>query len=261
MAKVTPEFKRALRHFINQVVFGEYWLLEDRDIAYAYGVLCGRKGDAYDALQDMDVWRNGIWCGLRWAFESLPDERTADFIKYVTRCEEHEVEILEAQWLPLYIGLPLAELTDDIDKWERLLMWPCDAIEREYKARAYDMLLKQIRSMDEGEHDERATELYQKFKRYREPRNGYRWFDLLTPEAKVILDLACKACKYWNAREANRLGRGHVDALYNAVELGDGEYRTGPITMAAALAMFCDAYSHGVDPLTGRRPQLPQLGN
>lgn len=253
MAKVTPEFKRALRHFINQAVYGEYWLLDDSDVARIYGTLCGRKNEAASMVHELDAWRTGLWQGLRWAFELLPDERADEFISDVKELDADEAVELDAQWLPLHIGGILGELTDDMDKWERLLMEPCDAMERAYKARAYDMLLKHIRGIDEREHDERATTPAETY-----PEGDPRRYPL-TPEVQAIMTLAVSACRYWNAREANRLGYGDVKPLYAAVELGHGERRTGPVTVAVALAMFCNAYSHGIDPLTGRRPQLPRF--
>lgn len=240
MAKVTPEFKRAFKHFIDGACCGRHNLVDDTEAALLWVATGGHVGDGSLTLRDVSEsldyyieWRDGYTSGIEIAYKLLPvtpDMATA-FMARIKKDVREGIQLDAYEELPLFDLKPLDALADvDADKWARMFAEDYAEYAADYRNRLKTAILAQLRETP----DDDVT--------------AVQW----------LIRWSLWACAYWYAMEAERSGRDarktYRDAsiaarrahlIRNAVALPD--------TVSRAMAAFCDAYSHGVNPLTGER--------
>lgn len=241
MTKVTPEFKRAFKHFIDGTCYGRRDWIDDTEVAQLWvdiGGHVGGKSIAFSAISD-DLqyyfeWREGYTSGLEIAYKLLqpaPNVATAFMERVKNDVRDRIWSSLEG--LPLFDLDPLAELVDvDADKWARMFADGYAKYAADYRNRIKTAILTQLRET---------------------PDNDAAAIQRLT-------HWGVKACAYWYAMEAERSGHDAWTAYRDVYAAGtlrlSRHMATLPDTVGGAMAVFCAAYSHGIDPCTGRRIAL-----
>ena len=270
MVKITPEFKRAFRHYVDGA--GRMGLMTEVDVINLQSMLAPYKDDSVGALP---YYEDNYWAGGEYS----PLDMVLGFRKAFDYVYVRDIELLRVHGqvitvdavrglLDRYAVIMDGEL-DAAYARGALMMPPAlhedlarsDAERQamrekraDYWRRVSAELLKLLRNFDEEESDPMEWD------------NLCYWVD--------------DACAYWAMQQAlhgRQPDEGEVRGLYEAYTrvlshdrakwIADWENENGmrigdwswPYeSLQDAMAAFCAAYSHGIDPYTGKRPRLPK---
>ena len=251
--KPTPEFKRAFTHFMDGA--GRLGLLNDDDVLYMYGALskepCADPDN--EEMQGMEAARtHGYRDGLAAAYQA-------------------SISLLKTQDRELTADTVRGLLDNLNDMMVRA--------QRAYGARGPRLMPPVWPRLAGSNAERRAMESITADYWHATAREvlgllrGYEWDG--TPNDLGLYELSIwteQACAYWTVREdmrrhevadgeARRLYAGYLavlerdrdargNELYGAE---DGEDFNPYMDFSEAMTAFCAAYSHGVNPYTGRR--------
>ena len=265
MTKITPEFKRAFRHYVDGA--GRMGLLTDVDVINMQSRLTPYKANSVSALP---YYEDDYWSGAEYS----PLDVVIGFRKAFDYVYVRDIELLRAHGqavtvdavrglLDRYAAIMDSEL--DAAYAHGALMMP-PAL-REELARS-DAERKAIREKRADYWHRASAELLKLFRNFDE-EEGYT--DLALHR---LGDWTENACAYWATQqtlhgrqpvegEARKLCKAYGNVLFE--DCGKWEARNGldceftPYeSLSDAMAAFCAAYSHGIDPYTGKRPRLPR---
>ncbi len=270
MTKITPEFKRAFRHYVDGA--GRMGLLTDVDVINMQSRLTPYEDNSVSALPcyEDDYWSGG---------EYSPLDVVLGFRKAFDYVYVRDIELLRAHGQAITVDAVRGLL----DKYAAIMDSELDAAYahgalmippalREELARS-DAERKAICEKRADYWHRVSAELLKLFRNFdEEERNPMDWDDLC-----CWVD---DACAYWAMQQAlhgRQPAEGEARRLYEAYarilshdwakwiedwenengrEIGDWSWPYG--SLQDAMAAFCAAYSHGIDPYTGKRPRLPR---
>jgi hypothetical protein len=264
LAKVTPEFKRAFKHYVDGA--GRLGLLSELDVINMQSVISPFEADGIGGLPYYD---DDYWADEYSQFDVVRAFRKAFDYVYV-----RDIELLRAhgqaitvdavrRLLDKYATIMNGEL--DTNGIHGLLMTP-PAL-REELARS-DAERQAIREAKAAHWHHAAAELLKLLGNVDE--NEY--IDLTLHR---LSDWTESACAYWATQQAlhgRQPAEGEARKLYKAYdkvlfedrsqwETKHGlNYEFTPYeSLQDAMTAFCAAYSHGIDPYTGERPTLRDI--